>query len=85
MPTKAMVAACQFGYRPVLTNEHNQVIQHIPGIVHTRVISAQRDAQAWASRNAIWFDDSIILPRDTVTHAQLQVGQQRSVRAYLGA
>lgn len=80
MPTKIMVASGQFGYRPALVNEQNQIIQ--VGAPFKLRVKAQVEAAAWARRAMLWFDDSIILPRDTVTHAQLQVGTLRSVRAF---
>lgn len=83
MPNKIMVASGQKGYHPALVNEREQIIQlRAP---FAKRLNAQCEAAAWARVGLLWYDDTRILPYATVTHAQLQVGQQRSVRAYLGA
>jgi hypothetical protein len=83
MPNKIMVASGQKGYHACLVNEQEQIIQLRAPFL--KRINAQCEAAAWARAGLLWFDDSKILPHATVTHAQMQVGQQRSVRAYLGA
>lgn len=83
MTNKIMVASGQKGYHPVLVNHDNRVIQ--TATPHPLLRRAQAEAALWAKRAVLRFDDSYTLPRAIATHTQLQVGQRRSVRAYLGA
>jgi hypothetical protein len=84
MPNKIMVASGQKGYHACLVNEQEQIIQ-VGANTHLKRLQALNDAAGWSQRASLWFDDSRIIPHVNVTRAQRQVGQQRSVRAYLGA